>query len=75
MAMSSIGDLATSILFRGHNSRLKSEMETLVQELASGQVSIRDTSLGGSYRAVSCLCVINYNSLSVCDYLPLPVCV
>lgn len=53
MAVSSIGDLATSVLFRGHNSRLRAEMETLVQELTSGQVSIRDTALGGSYRAIS----------------------
>ncbi len=53
MAVSSIGDLATSTMLRSQNSRLQSEMETLVQELSSGQVSIRDTALGGSYRAIS----------------------
>ncbi|NDR57613.1 flagellin [Aliiruegeria sabulilitoris] len=53
MAIQSLGDLATSTLFRTQNASLKAEMETLVQELASGQVSIRDTALGGSYRAIS----------------------
>ncbi|MDV7144150.1 flagellin [Tropicimonas sp. TH_r6] len=53
MAVSSIGDLATSTMLRSQNSRLQSEMDTLVQELSSGKVSIRDTALGGSYRAIS----------------------
>lgn len=53
MAVGSIGDLAASTMFRSHNARLQSEMNTLVQELTSGQVSIRDTALGSSYRAIS----------------------
>lgn len=53
MGIDSFGDLATSTMFRGHNARLQTEMDKLVQELASGQVSIRDTALGGSYRAIS----------------------
>ena len=53
MSVSGIGDLATNVLFRSQNTRLQKEMEKTVQELASGQVSVRDTALGGSYRAIS----------------------
>ncbi len=53
MAMTSIGDLASSVMLRSRNSQLKADMASLVQDLASGQVSIRDTSLGGSYRTIT----------------------
>ncbi|RYH09999.1 hypothetical protein [Tropicimonas sp. IMCC6043] len=53
MTVSSLGDLATSTFFRGQHARLRSEMETLIQDLARNQVSVRDTALGGSFRAVS----------------------
>lgn len=53
MTVNSFGDLATNTLLRNHNARLKADMDRLVSELGSGQVAIRDTSLGGSYRAIS----------------------
>lgn len=53
MTINSLGDLATNTLLRNHNARLKADMDRLIQEVGSGQVAIRDTSLGGSYRAIS----------------------
>lgn len=53
MTVSMMGDLATNTMLRSHNARLKADMDRLLQELGSGQVSIRDTALGGSYRAIS----------------------
>ncbi len=49
MNMTSIGDLANSIMLRHRSVQLSQEISTLTQELSSGQVSDVSGRLGGDY--------------------------
>lgn len=49
MNMTSIGDLANSIMLRQRSVQLSQEISTLSQELSSGQVSDVSARLGGDY--------------------------
>lgn len=49
MNMTSIGDLANSIMLRQRSAQLSQEISTLTQELSSGQVSDVSGRLGGDY--------------------------
>ncbi len=49
MTRVSIGDMAQSFMLRHQNTRLKSHMNTLVQELASGRTADVTRHLSGSY--------------------------
>ncbi len=53
MNIVSIGDLATSLMMRGQNARLKTEMNVLTAELASGQISDLSGAFRGDFRELS----------------------
>ena len=53
MNMTSIGDMAHSLMLRTHSTALKSTMLTLTDELATGQTSDVASRLGGDYSYLS----------------------
>ncbi len=53
MSMTSIGDLAQSLMLRTRSTQLKQTMNRLTNELASGQVSDVSVRLGGDYSYLS----------------------
>lgn len=53
MAMTSIGDLAASVLLRQRNSTLKADMARLSEELVSGRTATPAKTVQGNFRAIS----------------------
>ena len=55
MALSTVGDLAMSYIFRSRNAQTKSELARLSQEVATGQIASVSDAVQGNFGTLSAI--------------------